>query len=167
MAVFAYIFVIFAFLLGVVKFFCTPTKQTEVQPNDDHHAPESVYLPVWAVSAVKTNDTCHHSSFSVLSIEQAFDPDQAVIWETQDPALQLIASAGSEGLLVERLRPFYIRSAHRYPELYDGATFVSWLAFLQHVDIITMKLGMASLTTSGQQFLKYRVTTGDPITSRL
>ena len=96
--------------------------------------------------------------FSVLSIEQAFDPGHAIIWDTQVPALRLVASAGREGLAVEALYPLYTRSSRQYPELYDGSSFESWLEFFNHTGLITVQVGMASLTPEGQQFLQYRVT---------
>ncbi len=96
--------------------------------------------------------------FSILSIEQAFDPDHAIIWDTQLPVLELIASAGLAGLSLEALRPFYSRSARRYPELYDGSSFESWMDFLEDTELISVHRGAVSLTREGQQFLQYRVT---------
>jgi len=96
--------------------------------------------------------------FSVLSMEQAFDPDHAIIWDTQVPALQLIASAGREGLSLEELRGFYARSACRYPELYDGSSFESWLEFLKETQLISVGLYRVLLMPEGQQFLWHRVT---------
>jgi len=92
--------------------------------------------------------------FSVLSIGQAFDPDQAVIWDTQVPALRLIASAGREGLAVEALYHLYTRSSRQYPELYEGSSFESWLEFLEYTGLISEHLGTASLTPEGHQFLQ-------------
>jgi len=96
--------------------------------------------------------------FSALSIEQAFDPDQAIIWDTQVPALRLIASAGREGLAMEALYHLYTRSSRQYPELYEGSSFETWLEFLEYTGLISEHLGTASLTPEGQQFLQYRVT---------
>ncbi len=98
--------------------------------------------------------------FSVLSIEQAFDPDYAIIWDTQVPALRLIASAGRTGLPVESLCSSYTRSCRRYPEIYDGSNFEGWLEFLEETKLITVRVGRASLTQLGEQFLRYRITAG-------
>lgn len=96
--------------------------------------------------------------FSVLSIEQAFEPDQAIIWETQVPALRLMASAGRKGLPLEDLYPLYLGSRRQYPELYDGSSFESWLEFLRHAELISVDLGTVSLTQEGREFLQFGVT---------
>jgi hypothetical protein len=69
--------------------------------------------------------------FAVFSVAQAFDPDYAIIWDTQLPALQLIKRAGAKGMRAQQLHPFYVQSARCYPELYDGTSFGSWLDFLE------------------------------------
>jgi len=96
--------------------------------------------------------------FSVLCIEQAFDPDQAIIWDTQVPALRMMASAGKKGLPIRALYPLYLRSRRRYPELYDGSSFESWLEFLQHTKLVNISIGMVWLTSEGWEFLRYGVT---------
>jgi len=88
-------------------------------------------------------------SFSVFSMEQASDPDHAIIWDTQLPALQLLASAGPAGMAATNLYAFYMKSCHQYPELYDGSTFESWLEFLQRDHLITIDGGKASLQAEG------------------
>lgn len=101
-------------------------------------------------------DASMYEPFSVFSVLQAFDPDQAIIWDTQFPALQLIDEA-SEGLRVGRLRLFYTRSARSYPELYDGSTFKSWLAFLEREKLISRMGRRLFITVEGHELLSYRI----------
>ncbi len=95
--------------------------------------------------------------FTVLSISGAFDPDHAIIWDTQIPALQLIASAGGEGLPIEALYPFYRDSTRHYPELYDGCSFESWLEFLRQTQLVSVGFYRLLLMPDGQEFLRYRL----------
>ena len=107
--------------------------------------------------------TWNKEPFSALSIEQAFDPDQAVIWETQVPALQLVSSAGRHGLRLEVLKSSYLQSCRRYPELYDGSSFEGWLDFLQRTGLVCVDVDKAMLLAAGQQFLEFRITEGHAI----
>src|SRR6266542_3704408 len=49
--------------------------------------------------------------FRVLTIEQVFEPEHAILWDTQIPALQLINSAGGKGLPIQRLYGGYLEAA--------------------------------------------------------
>ncbi len=95
--------------------------------------------------------------FSVLAVALAFDPDHALVWETQVPMLQLMARSGRQGASLRRLHLAYLASATHYPELYDGSTFQQWLQFLQQAGLIVFKDQRATLTNEGQEFLHYRV----------
>ncbi len=97
--------------------------------------------------------------FRVLSVCDAFEPEYAVLWDTQVPALKTIAAEGSRGLPLTRLRELYRCSARRYPELYDGCTFQQWLTFLEIAELITTTEHRAAITKEGIEFLKYRVPT--------
>lgn len=97
--------------------------------------------------------------FRVLSVCDAFEPEYTVLWETQVPALCLIAAESSRGLPLPKLREVYRCSAKRYPELYDGCTFQQWLTFLQMAELITTTEHRATITKEGLDFLKYRVPT--------
>jgi hypothetical protein len=97
--------------------------------------------------------------FRVLSVCDAFEPDYAVLWETQVPALQVLAAEGNRGLSLLKLRDLYRNSARCYPELYDGTTFQQWLIFLELAELITTTEHRAILTRQGFEFLKYRVPT--------
>jgi hypothetical protein len=95
--------------------------------------------------------------FTVLSIALAFDPDHAIVWETQMPALQLIGEAGVRGIKLRRLYAWFHGSARRYPELYDGSTFPQWLDFLENAKLIVRSGGRIVLTAEGIQFMQYRI----------
>ncbi len=97
--------------------------------------------------------------FRVLSVCDAFEPEYAVLWDTQVPALRLIAGEGNRGLPLTKLREIYRASARRYPELYDGCTFQQWLTFLEIAELITTTEHRAAITKEGIEFLKYRVPT--------
>ena len=76
--------------------------------------------------------------FTVLSVAQAFEEDSAILWETQVPSLQLIASGGPKGTPVLKMRRFFIVAAKRYPELYEGVYFEQWLHFLEEAELVTL-----------------------------
>lgn len=97
--------------------------------------------------------------FSVLSIALSFDPDHAIVWETQVPALELISAAGPQGVNLRRLQVWYLQSAFRYPELYDGFSFRQWLEFLEKAQLIVCHGRQALITHQGSEFLHYRITT--------
>jgi hypothetical protein len=97
--------------------------------------------------------------FRVLSVCDAFEPECAILWDTQVPALCLIAAEGNRGLALTRLREVYHSNAHRYPELYEGCTFHQWLNFLELAELITTTEHRAAITKEGREFLKYRVPT--------
>lgn len=96
--------------------------------------------------------------FSVLSVALAFDPDQAILWDTQVPALRLLASAGPKGLRLQRLHLWYLDSAGHYPELYDGYSFKEWLAFLDQSQLIVCKRRRVVLMPLAHELLHYWAT---------
>jgi hypothetical protein len=99
------------------------------------------------------------SPFRVLSVCDAFEPDYAVLWETQAPALRLVATAGTKGVTRPQLFAFYKRAASRYPELYDGSSFRQWLQFLEGAELISVRDSRITITPQGLQFLRFRVET--------
>lgn len=104
-------------------------------------------------------------AFSVLSIALAFDPDHALVWETQIPILQLISIAEPHGISVRSLHRAYLESARCYPELYEGSSFKRWLEFLECAQLVTRIDGQrVLLTTQGKEFLHYRITANEAIT---
>ncbi len=99
-------------------------------------------------------------AFSVMSVADAFEPETAILWETQMPALAYIDSAGPRGLEVEDLRPFYARCARCYPELHEGSDFHAWVEFLQHAELVVLSGSRVAITPAGTEFLKCRVAAG-------
>ncbi|MGA2964273.1 MAG: hypothetical protein ABSD96_21645, partial [Candidatus Korobacteraceae bacterium] len=96
---------------------------------------------------------------SVLSIALAFDSDQALVWNTQVPLLQLILQSGSQGISVACLRKAYGESVRRYPEIYEGFTFQQWLRFLDEAQLVICSGKRVFLTRKGTDFLRYGLTT--------
>jgi len=126
----------------------------------------SVAISIFAVNRDRSNDELSKklgspvdAPFAVFSVAQAFDPDQAMIWETQAPALQCVATAGSKGISLLQMDCYYACSAQRYPEIYDGSSFRSWLLFLEQEQLIRLIGQRVFITAQGREFLAYRVVT--------
>ena len=88
--------------------------------------------------------------FHLMNIADAFDPERAVLWESQVPALQLIFN----GVPAARLFLFYARYPRQYPELFEDTTFEEWLQFLKRSNLITVEQGEIRLTAEGVEFLQ-------------
>lgn len=97
--------------------------------------------------------------FRVLSVCDAFEAEYAALWETQVPALTLVASERAHGVSIQALHRFYHRSARRYPELYDGTSFQQWVMFLEAAELILVNDKRVIITKEGLEFLKFRVQT--------
>jgi len=95
--------------------------------------------------------------FLAISVSQAFDSHEAIIWETQIPILQSVDAAGIGGVSAWCLYRFYCRSAQLYPELYEGSNFRSWLDFLQREQLIHICGTRVFITREGHEFLACRV----------
>ncbi len=93
--------------------------------------------------------------WKVISVAQAFDPDYAILWETQVPALKLIDSAGPDGVHARQLYGFYRDSVRLYPELFDNSTFRSWLQFLEQERLITRVGKRVFITAEGHEFFAF------------
>ena len=98
-------------------------------------------------------------SLALLSIAEAFDPIYSVLWEAPIAALELIDSAGLTGIPPARLRPIYERAAARFPEIYDGCSFLQWLQFLEETRLISWQAYKVVLTLDGQALLRFRFVT--------
>jgi hypothetical protein len=98
--------------------------------------------------------------FTAVRIALAFDPDNAMLWDTQVPALELVSSAGRLGLSIQRLKGIYNESARHYPELYEGSGFRQWVDFLEQVQLIALNRERFVLTPKGLDFLRYRIAGG-------
>lgn len=99
------------------------------------------------------------SPFRVLSVCDAFEPEYAVLWETQAPALRFVATAGAKGVTRPQLFAFYKRAACQYPELYEGSSFHQWLQFLEGSELVSVRESRIGITPQGLQFLRFRVET--------
>ena len=98
--------------------------------------------------------------FTVISVAQAFEEDSAILWETQVPGLQLIATGGSKGTPVIKMRRYFATTARRYPELYEGVHFEQWVHFLEEAELVIIAADeKIAITPQGVEFLKYRLTT--------
>ena len=96
--------------------------------------------------------------FTVISIAQAFEEDSAILWETQVPALRLIATGGPKGTPVLKMRRYFCTVARQYPELYEGVYFEQWIHFLETAELIILADEKIVITQAGVDFLKYRLT---------
>jgi len=96
---------------------------------------------------------------ALLSITEAFDPICSVLWGAPFAALELIHSSGTSGMPVARLRPLYGEAAARFPEIYDGCSFLQWLRFLEEAELISWHSYKLVLTPDGQAFLRFRFVT--------
>ena len=93
---------------------------------------------------------------ALLSITEAFDPIYSVLWEAPIAALELIDSGGRAGIPVARLRPIYEQAAARFPEIYDGCSFVQWLHFMEEIQLVSWRDFKVVLTPEGHAFLRFR-----------
>lgn len=107
------------------------------------HARRSGAAPPW------TPERMPPRIFHLMDIADAFDPERAMLWETQVPALRLIQS----GVPAARLLVFYARYPRNYPELFEATTFEEWLQFLKRCNLITVEQGEIRLTAEGVEFL--------------
>jgi len=97
--------------------------------------------------------------FTVISVAQAFEADSAILWETQVPALQLIATGGLKGTPVAKMRRFFSMTAKQYPELYEGVYFEQWVRFLEEAELVIIAPEeKIAITPQGLEFLKFRLT---------
>lgn len=96
-------------------------------------------------------------SFCALPVSLAFDPEYAIIWDTQLPAMELISAAGKRGVAIHHLFRCYLNDACHYPELYDGSSFRQWIQFLESAQLIACNHTRVVLTAEGREFLRFRV----------
>lgn len=92
---------------------------------------------------------------ALLSIEQAFDPIFARLWDAPILALQIM-DASRSGVYPSRLQPIFQRAAASFPEIYDGCEFIDWLDFLQHERLLAFSGKKVAITPHGKEFLANR-----------
>jgi hypothetical protein len=97
--------------------------------------------------------------FTVISVAQAFEEDSAILWDTQIPALRLVATGGSRGVGSSKMREVFASSSGQYPELYEGVRFEQWIQFLEDAELVAVVSDdRVAITPQGLAFLKYRIT---------
>jgi len=87
--------------------------------------------------------------FRLFSIADAFDPERAILWEAQIPALERIGS----GISVPRFFESYSGSLRLYPELFEGTSLTAWLQFLRESALVEVAGSEVRLTEEGRVFL--------------
>ena len=124
-----------------------------------------ITLLLWLADALESHSrlvaghTVPATSFTMLSVSQAFEPVYCRLWTDPIQALELVQSTGRRGLPVSRLRPIFRKAAARYPEIYDGYSFEQWLQLLVDSVLIDWSGQTLTLTEEGHAFLEYRFTT--------
>lgn len=83
----------------------------------------------------------------------ALDENARLVWATQVPVLEYLATHYSSGLLPESLRPYYKAMARSYPALYEGHRFEEWLEFLENSQVVCYRQGRLQLAMHGQTVL--------------
>ncbi len=83
----------------------------------------------------------------------ALQPDQALIWSTQIPALRFVSDREPRGAYYTPLRLIYIESARRYPEIYDGCTFQNWVEFYVRRGLLHFEDDAIHITAAGRELL--------------
>ena len=91
----------------------------------------------------------------MLSLNEAFDPDHALLWSTQIPALRVIHQAGGRGVKYAELLRAYHQAMRTFPELYEGSSFAQWLLFLHRSELIVLTTYRVKLTAFGRDLLEY------------
>ena len=77
----------------------------------------------------------------LLSVEQAFDPLFAMLWDAPIAVLKVLDSAGAAGVSPRRLRLIFSEAAGRFPEICEGCTFAQWVRFLQDMELVDCRGG--------------------------
>ena len=120
---------------------------------------------VWLIADTRESRSVRHQRDVTsiepfhLSISEAFDPIHSILWQAPIAALELMDSGGNSGIPVVKLRPIYDEAAHRFPEIYEGHGFASWLQFLEQMRLISWDGSNVVLTPEGHSFLRFRFVT--------
>lgn len=81
------------------------------------------------------------------------DENARLVWATQLPVLEYLASYSAHGVLPDSLRPRYKAMARLYPALYEGHRFEEWLEFLENSWVVCSRHGKLQLATHGYSVL--------------
>jgi hypothetical protein len=88
-----------------------------------------------------------------------FERIQSLIWASQVALLTYLNSRPTAAPLNE-VRRFYDDAAQKYPDLYHGYSFDSWVTFLASWMLIERHGEFVSLSKAGREFLKWRIEIG-------
>ncbi len=88
----------------------------------------------------------------VLS-EDRDDCGYELLWRTQQPALDFLRSARSDGASLEQMTQFYLEFARAYPELADGSIFSDWLDAVQNAGVAVHCRARAVMTITEKGLL--------------
>src|SRR5438105_2634260 len=103
----------------------------------------TVLILLWVASKLEAREMRRRTTpwlanpFPQLSISQAFDPVYSRLWDAPIRALAHLRAAGPAGLTAGKLRPEFRKACRRFPEIYDGCSFVQWLQFLEQSRLIS------------------------------
>jgi hypothetical protein len=81
------------------------------------------------------------------------DENARLVWATQLPVLEYLASYSASGVLPDSLRPRYKAMARLYPALYEGHRFEEWLEFLENSWVVCYRQEKLQLATHGHSVL--------------
>lgn len=96
----------------------------------------------------------------LISLEDAFEPETAPIWDTQLPLLQLIQSTPFPGVRLSKLAASFSRYQTSFPEIFEGSDLSDWLTLFESLDLIIVHGGRVLLSTPGRLFIGNRVANG-------
>jgi hypothetical protein len=124
-----------------------------------------VVFVVWLAADTLKSRTVRHQRDAasvqpfLLSVSEAFDPIHSILWQAPIAALELIDSGGKSGIPAAKLHTIYDEAARRFPEIYEGSGFVSWLQFLEKTQLIAWDGSNVVLSPEGHAFLRFRFVT--------
>jgi hypothetical protein len=105
-----------------------------------------------------TLDNASERPFTVLSIADAFDPERAVLWSFQLPALQFISSRAP----LSAFWRFCERYPEIYPELFAESSLSAWFQFLRKCGLVEVVGVEVRLTPQGREFVALLERSSEP-----
>jgi hypothetical protein len=119
----------------------------------------TAFVMLWIANRGKSWAKCESRSAHqegpgiLLSVEQAFDPLYAMLWDAPIAVLQVLDSAEASGVPPHRLRPIFSGTAGHFPEIYEGCTFPQWVRLLQDMELVDCRGGRMTISESGRRLL--------------